>query len=61
MIPYSRVYRDLALAYGWTPQEVNRMTPYQIVVYMGGAVPEEKTTRMSLDEAIMRGLLKGKG
>lgn len=59
MIPWGQIYRNLALAYpGWTFDDINNLTLYQVHIAMGAGEPSDGTQRMSLDEAVARGLLK---
>jgi len=46
VIPWAKVYKNLSLAYGWTPQEINKMTLYQIAMYSGVIVPEMGTIEL---------------
>lgn len=45
------IYRRLAEAYGWTPDQVNRLTLFQLSVYLGGITPEHGRVSLSPAEA----------
>jgi hypothetical protein len=47
-VQWSRVYRDLSLAYGWTPAQINQLTLVQVCVYLGVPLKGDRV-RMSVD------------
>jgi hypothetical protein len=52
----------LSVLYGWTPQQINRLTLFQVTMYMGGPVPGLGKQRMSLEEGLaLREMMRGMG
>jgi hypothetical protein len=41
----------LSLAYGWTPDQINRLTLFQTAVYLNDDLTERGTFRMKLADA----------
>jgi hypothetical protein len=42
----------LSLAYGWTPDEINRLTLFQAALYLNPELSERGTVRMKLPDAM---------
>lgn len=40
-----------AAEHGWTPQQLLAMTPYQVLILLGGIGPDEPTVTLSPEEA----------
>lgn len=45
------IYRQLSEIYGWTPDQINRLTLFQVAVYMGGITPEHGRIKLDPVEA----------
>lgn len=45
------MYRQLAEAYGWTPDQVNRLTLFQAAMYFGAIGPEHGRVKMNAVES----------
>lgn len=43
MIPWAKVYRNLAEKYGWTFEDISKLTMYQALVAAGAWCPEDVT------------------
>ncbi len=52
---WARLYRHLSLTYGWTPAEINRLTPFQATMYANPQLSENGTIRMKLSDAVGAG------
>ncbi len=48
------VYRGLSVAYGWTPEEINRLTLFQVAMYLNHELSGRGTIRMKLSDANVR-------
>jgi hypothetical protein len=45
------IYQYLAATYGWTPQQINELTFFQLAIYTGAITPEHGRTRLSPADA----------
>ncbi len=51
-VQWARLYRHLSLAYGWTPTEINGLTPLQVYLYLHPDVSEFGRATMMHAEAL---------
>jgi hypothetical protein len=40
-VPWASIFRGLSEKYGWTAEEISRLTMYQALVYSGCWCPED--------------------
>ena len=45
------MYRQLSEVYGWTPDEINRLTLFQAAVYLGGITPEHGRVKLAPEDS----------
>lgn len=45
------IYRQLSEIYGWTPDQINQLTLFQMAVYLGGITPEHGRLKLSMIES----------
>ena len=45
------IYRQLAEAYGWLPDQVNGLTLFQLTVYLGAITPEHGRLKLGIRDA----------
>lgn len=44
------IYQFFAGQYGWTPDQVDRLTMYQACIFMGAITPDHGRMKMSLQD-----------
>lgn len=45
------IYRQLSETYGFTPDQINGLTMFQLSIYLGGIGPEHGRMKMSPEDA----------
>ncbi len=46
------IYQQLSREYGWTPDQINNLTLFQVAVYLGGITPEHGRVKMNMQDSM---------